>query len=116
MSSTLRTSSGRSKDRWWACVGNPLEEIEYVGPAESLQQVWIALRAQLAKVLKHVTISDVAAGKLPKDALALTARRGSLGDSLAGTVPLVATRTRGAHSASRRRARNPETRSLLSPV
>ena len=52
--------------------GQPPEEIEYVGPAESLQQVWIALRANLRKVLEHVTISDVAAGKLPKDVLALT--------------------------------------------
>jgi Rrf2 family protein len=52
--------------------GQRPEEIQYVGPAESLQQVWIALRANLRKVLEHVTIADVAAGKLPKDVLALT--------------------------------------------
>jgi len=43
-----------------------------VGSAEALQQVWIALRANLRKVLEHVTIADVAAGKLPKDVIALT--------------------------------------------
>jgi Rrf2 family protein len=52
--------------------GQRPEEIEYVGSAESLQQVWIALRANLRKVLEHVTIADVAAGKLPKEVLALT--------------------------------------------
>jgi Rrf2 family protein len=52
--------------------GQRPEEIEYVGSAEALQQVWIALRANLRKVLENVTVADVAAGKLPKDVLALT--------------------------------------------
>jgi len=52
--------------------GQRPEEIEYGGSAESLQQVWIALRANLRKVLEHVTVADVAAAKLPKDVLALT--------------------------------------------
>jgi Rrf2 family protein len=52
--------------------GQRPEEIEYVGSAESLQQVWIALRANLRKVLEHVTIADVAAGSLPDDVTALT--------------------------------------------
>jgi Rrf2 family protein len=52
--------------------GQRPEEIEYAGSAESLQQVWIALRANLRKVLENVTVADVAAGKLPKDVLALT--------------------------------------------
>jgi len=52
--------------------GQRPEEIEYVGSAESLQKVWIALRANLRKVLEHVTVADVAAGKLPKEILALT--------------------------------------------
>ena len=54
--------------------GEPPEEVEYVGSAESLQQVWIAVRANLRKVLEHVTVADVAAGKLPQDVLALTRR------------------------------------------
>jgi Rrf2 family protein len=52
--------------------GQRPEEIEYGGSAESLQAVWIALRANLRKVLEHVTVADVAGGKLPKDVLALT--------------------------------------------
>ncbi len=52
--------------------GQRPEEIEYVGSAESLQQVWIAVRANLRKVLEHVTVAQVAAGKLPKEVMALT--------------------------------------------
>jgi Rrf2 family protein len=48
------------------------EEVVYEGSAESLQQVWLALRANLRKVLEHVTLADVASGKLPKDIIALT--------------------------------------------
>jgi Rrf2 family protein len=52
--------------------GQRPEEIQYTGSAESLQQVWIALRANLRKVLEHVTVAEVASGKLPRDVLALT--------------------------------------------
>lgn len=52
--------------------GQRPEEVQYEGSAESLKQVWIALRANLRKVLEHVTVADVAAGKLPKQVLALT--------------------------------------------
>ena len=52
--------------------GQRPEEIEYVGSAESLQQVWVALRANLRKVLENVTVAQVAAGKLPKEVIALT--------------------------------------------
>jgi len=52
--------------------GQPPEDIKYVGSAESLQWVWIALRTNLRKVLERVTIADVASGRLPKGVLALT--------------------------------------------
>jgi len=52
--------------------GQRPEEIEYVGSAESLKQVWVALRANLRKVLEHVTVAQVAAGELPDEVLALT--------------------------------------------
>jgi Rrf2 family protein len=52
--------------------GQRPEEIEYVGSAESLKQVWVALRANLRKVLEHVTVAQVAAGDLPEEILALT--------------------------------------------
>jgi Rrf2 family protein len=41
------------------------EELEYAGAARSLQQVWIAVRANLRDVLESVSIADVAAGELP---------------------------------------------------
>ncbi len=52
--------------------GQRPEEIEYTGSAEALQQVWIALRANLRKVLEETTVADVAEGRLPKDVKALT--------------------------------------------
>jgi Rrf2 family protein len=52
--------------------GQRPEEVEYIGSAQALQQVWIALRANLRKVLEHVTVAEVAAGELPKDVLELT--------------------------------------------
>jgi Rrf2 family protein len=48
------------------------EEVSYPGSAESLQQVWLALRANLRKVLEHVTLEDVASGELPSQIVALT--------------------------------------------
>jgi Rrf2 family protein len=52
--------------------GQRPEEIEYSGSAEALQQVWIAVRANLRAVLEAVTVADVAGSKLPKDVIALT--------------------------------------------
>jgi len=52
--------------------GQRPEEVEYVGSAEALQAVWIALRANLRKVLEHVTVADVASGKLPAAVRSLT--------------------------------------------
>ena len=52
--------------------GQRPEEIEYAGSAESLRDVWLALRANIRKVLEHVTVADVASGKLPKEIVALT--------------------------------------------
>jgi Rrf2 family protein len=46
--------------------GQHAEELEFTGSAESLQTVWIAVRANLREILENVTLADVAAGKLPK--------------------------------------------------
>jgi len=48
------------------------EFLEYDGPAERLPEVWIAVRASLRAVLEHVTLADLAAGKLPKSVEKLT--------------------------------------------
>ncbi len=52
--------------------GQRPEEIEYTGSAAALQQVWVALRANLRKVLEETTVADVAGGHLPKEVTALT--------------------------------------------
>jgi len=44
--------------------GRP-EQSTYEGPAEHLRDVWVAARAALRSVLEHVTLADIAAGKLP---------------------------------------------------
>ena len=41
------------------------ENLTYEGPAESLPQVWIAVRTALRNVLERVTVADLVAGKLP---------------------------------------------------
>jgi Rrf2 family protein len=46
--------------------GGPPEEVEYAGASEALLRVWIAVRASLRSVAEHVTLADIAAGRLPK--------------------------------------------------
>ena len=48
------------------------EAVEYPGAAEALQEVWIAVRANLRAVLEAVTLADIAAGNLPKPVTVLT--------------------------------------------
>ena len=60
-------------------VHGPLAEVRgvrpehavYGGPAEHLQEVWIALRASLRSVLEQVTLADVTDSKLPAHVQAL---------------------------------------------
>jgi Rrf2 family protein len=49
------------------------EDLEYAGAARALQEVWIAVRANLRDVLEAVTLADVAAGALPARISALAA-------------------------------------------
>ncbi|MGH2844124.1 MAG: RrF2 family transcriptional regulator [Solirubrobacteraceae bacterium] len=46
--------------------GAPPEESEYHGASEALPRVWIAVRANLRRVVEHVTVADVACGRIPK--------------------------------------------------
>ena len=64
--------------------GQRPEEIEYVGSAEALRDVWIALRANLRKVLERVTVADVAEGRLPKDVRGPHPPRGGVALALDG--------------------------------
>jgi Rrf2 family protein len=47
--------------------GQRPEQVEYGGVAEQLREVWIAVRANLRAVLEHVTLADVAGGRLPDE-------------------------------------------------
>jgi DNA-binding IscR family transcriptional regulator len=47
-------------------------EVTYEGAASLLAEVWVAVRANLRAVLEHVTLADLAAGKLPKSIEKLT--------------------------------------------
>jgi Rrf2 family protein len=49
------------------------EKAEYTGVAESLREVWVALRVNMRGVLEAVTLADLAAGELPQKVSALTA-------------------------------------------
>ncbi len=48
------------------------EAAAYEGPAEHLQEVWVAARGSLRSVLDNVTLAEIASGKLPKVVAKLT--------------------------------------------
>ena len=52
--------------------GEKPEDLGYEGAAESLREVWVALRSSLRDVLEHVSLADIARGALPADVAART--------------------------------------------
>jgi Rrf2 family protein len=50
------------------------EDLEYEGAAESLRDVWIALRANMRDVLESVTLADIATASLPRPVEKITKR------------------------------------------
>jgi len=52
--------------------GGPPEEASYNGAASPGPRVWIAVRANLRRVLEQVTIADIAAGQIPAEVDRLT--------------------------------------------
>jgi len=48
------------------------QDVPYEGSAAPLQEVWIAVRANLRAVLDAVTLADLASGRLPGEVAALT--------------------------------------------
>ena len=52
--------------------GDPAEQLSYRGDAVPLQQVWLALRANIREVLENVTLADVASDQLPDSIRGLT--------------------------------------------
>jgi Rrf2 family protein len=57
--------------------GESPEDLDYAGAAEQLQNVWVALRANIRGVLETVTLEDVVGGRLPKKVLRLTEEPGA---------------------------------------
>jgi Rrf2 family protein len=53
--------------------GGAPENVAYTGSAAPLQEVWVAVRASLRRVLEAVTLADVAGGRLPPEVARLTA-------------------------------------------
>jgi Rrf2 family protein len=41
------------------------QSVEYAAQAAALRDVWVALRFNIRAILEHVTLADLAAGKLP---------------------------------------------------
>ena len=56
-----------------AVQGVQPQDLAYEGAAEHLPEVWVALRAGLRGVLEHVTLADLASGRLPKAVTTKTA-------------------------------------------
>ena len=54
--------------------GEHVEDVGYTGAAESLQEVWIAVRVNLREVLERVTLAELAAGRLPDEVTELNRR------------------------------------------
>ncbi|MFF5252636.1 RrF2 family transcriptional regulator [Streptomyces leeuwenhoekii] len=50
-------------------------ELSYTGPAQSLLPLWIAVRANVRKILDEVTLADVAAAALPEEVVGLAEDR-----------------------------------------
>ena len=53
------------------------EATEYPGNAERLNEVWIAVRASLRRVLENVTVADLRDGRIPPEVLQLTRDEGA---------------------------------------
>jgi Rrf2 family protein len=45
--------------------GEPADELDYADDAKPLQEVWIALRANIREILERVSLADVVEGQLP---------------------------------------------------
>jgi Rrf2 family protein len=49
------------------------EQVAYAGAAKPLNEVWVAMRANLRSVLETTTLADVAAGQLPDEVTRIAA-------------------------------------------
>jgi Rrf2 family protein len=52
--------------------GHRPEDLEYRSGTEPLQEVWVALRANIREILESVTLADLVQGELPEPVRTLT--------------------------------------------
>jgi Rrf2 family protein len=57
--------------------GRRPQDVSFPGAAQPLQEVWIAVRASLRRVLENVTLADVATGEMPEHVRELAADPGA---------------------------------------
>lgn len=57
--------------------GRRPEEVEFRGAAAPMQEVWIALRASVRRVLEEVSLADIASGDVPEHVSRLTGDPGA---------------------------------------
>lgn len=54
--------------------GERPEDLEYLGTAGKLQDVWVGLRANIREILEAVTLADIVEGELPASVNAIVDR------------------------------------------
>lgn len=54
--------------------GERPEDLEYLGTAGKLQDVWVGLRANIREILEAVTLADIVEGDLPSTVTAIVDR------------------------------------------
>ena len=65
------TSSGPSRVRSPTCAACDPSRSSFGDGLETLQRMWVALRANLRAVLEQVTLADLRDGRLPREVEAL---------------------------------------------
>lgn len=60
-----------------AVRGERPEDLEYPGAAEHLREVWVAVRAAMRHVLEHISLADVAAGRMPDEVASFLVQPGA---------------------------------------
>jgi Rrf2 family protein len=63
---TLAAIIGEVEGPLGSVHGQSPDELTFLGDAKPLQEVWIALRANIREVLESVTIADLVSGHLPE--------------------------------------------------
>jgi Rrf2 family protein len=60
-----------------AVRGQRPEDLDYHGASAHLPEVWIAVRASMRHVLEHISLADVAGGRLPSEVTDLLTEPGA---------------------------------------